>query len=155
MYLALRLSAESEQDIRNGLLWDKVEPVTPSEEFHLTVIHSPERAHSLVTSYAERSSEAWEALKAAGAMLTDEPLVAHSEGLVTFGGRIKVAALQLNLTNRLDVFRTLAEAVLFEANIPWSTQWGFSPHVTLGRGKVKLTDTFPSVVTFNSMEWRE
>ena len=88
-------------------------------------------------------------------MLTDEPLVAHSEGLVTFGDRIKVTALKLNLTNRLDVFRTLAEAVLFEANIPWSTQWGFSPHVTLGRGKVKFTDTFPSVVTFNSMEWRE
>lgn len=38
-------------------------------------------------------------------MLTDEPLVAHSEGLVTFGGRIKVAALKLNLTNRLDVWR--------------------------------------------------
>jgi 2'-5' RNA ligase len=151
MYLALRLSAESEQDIRNGLLWDKVEPVTPSEEFHLTVIHSPESTIKL----KKHTSEAWEALKAAGAMLTDEPLVAHSEGLVTFGGRIKVAALKLNLTNRLDVFRTLAEAVLFEANIPWSTQWGFSPHVTLGRGKVKLTDTFPSVVTFNSMEWRE
>ena len=151
MYLALRLSPESEQDIRNGLLWDKVEPVTPSEEFHLTVIHSPESTIKL----KKHTSEAWEALKAAGAMLTDEPLVAHSEGLVTFGGRIKVAALKLNLTNRLDVFRTLAEAVLFEANIPWSTQWGFSPHVTLGRGKVKLTDTFPSVVTFNSMEWRE
>ena len=151
MYLALRLSAESEQDIRNGLLWDKVEPVTPSEEFHLTVIHSPESTIKL----KKHTSEAWEALKAAGAMLTDEPLVAHSEGLVTFGGRIKVAALKLNLTNRLDVFRTLAEAVLFEANIPWSTQWGFSPHVTLGRGKVKLTDTFPSIVTFNSMEWRE
>lgn len=45
-------------------------------------------------------------------MLTDEPLVAHSEGLVTFGGGIKVAALKLNLTNRLDVFRTLAEAVV-------------------------------------------
>ena len=151
MYLALRLSAESEQDIRNGLLWNKVEPVTPSEEFHLTVIHSPESTIKL----KKHTSEAWEALKAAGAMLTDEPLVAHSEGLVTFGGRIKVAALKLNLTNRLDVFRTLAEAVLFEANIPWSTQWGFSPHVTLGRGKVKLTDTFPSIVTFNSMEWRE
>ena len=151
MYLALRLSAESEQDIRNGLLWDKVEPVTPSEEFHLTVIHSPESTIKL----KKHTSEAWEALKAAGAMLTDEPLVAHSEGLVTFGGGIKVAALKLNLTNRLDVFRTLAEAVLFEANIPWSTQWGFSPHVTLGRGRVKLTETFPSVVTFNSMEWRE
>jgi 2'-5' RNA ligase len=151
MYLALRLSPESEQDIRNGLLWDKEEPVTPSDEFHLTVIHSPESTIKL----KNHTSEAWDSLKAAGATLIDEPLVAHSEGLVTFGGRIKVAALKLNLTNRLDVFRTLAEAVLFEANIPWSTQWGFSPHVTLGRGKVKLTDTFPSVVTFNSMEWRE
>ena len=65
-------------------------------------------------------------------MLTDEPLVAHSEGLVTFGGRIKVAALQLNLTNRLDVFRTLAEAVLFEEDSV-VYEWAFSPHVTRTR----------------------
>lgn len=85
MYLALRPSPESEQNIRNGLLWDKVEPVTPSEEFHLTVIHSPERVHSLVTSYAERSSEAWEALNDFDSSISSLRELYGNPGVVEFG----------------------------------------------------------------------
>jgi 2'-5' RNA ligase len=147
MYLALCLSPESEQAIRTA--------VPAAGELHLTVIHSPEPIAKLKKWREVHTSEAWDALKAASAMLVEESLEAHSEGIVTFGGKTKVAALKLNLTNKLDVFRTLAEAVLFDASIPWSKQWSFSPHITLGRGKVKLAETFPSVVTFDRMEWRE
>ena len=158
MYLALCLSLESEQAIRTGLWWDMLAPATPSEEFHLTVIHSPEPYSTLQHWWMTNSSRAKEDFRRerhGRDNLLLQPISASVDGLGSFGGKTKVTALQLVMNGRLEKLRVLAEAVLFDASIPWSKQWGFSPHITLGRGKVKLAETFPSVVTFDRMEWRE
>ena len=147
MYLALCLSLESEQAIRTA--------VPAAGELHLTVIHSPEPYSTYDLWYKTTPSDARQALKEAALGLLPTPCECKVLGTALFGGKTKVTALQLVMNGRLEKLRVLAEAVLFDASIPWSKQWGFSPHITLGRGKVKLAETFPSVVTFDRMEWRE
>lgn len=143
MYLALCLSPNSEKAIRTA--------VPTAGELHLTIIHSPEKAHATVLGYASAATMA--KYKTAQAAL---PFNAYTDGFNTFGGKTKVVALRLQPSWWSTLFRETAEAVLFDASISWSKQWQFSPHITLGRGiSVELASPLPSVVTFDSMEWRE
>lgn len=148
MHLAICLSPESEQAIRTA--------VPTAGELHLTVIHSPEPLSTFELWRASTCGAALDKLRAVRADLLAHPLNASVDGLGSFGGKTKVTALQLVMNERLEKLRVLAEAVLFDASIPWSKQWGFSPHITLGRGLPEITSSaLPSVVTFDRMEWRE
>lgn len=148
MYLALCLSPNSEKAIRTA--------VPSAGELHLTIIHSLERMPAVkapVPLLVNASAATLSWYKSAQTLFPFEALTA---GLNTFGGKTKVVALRLQSNAVLRELRELAEAVLFDANISWSKQWQFSPHITLGRGiSVELASPLPSVVTFDSMEWRE
>jgi len=145
MYLALRLSLDSEKAIRTA--------VPAAGELHLTVIYSPKSLNTFERWLWQASTRASLELLRAARDLLAHPLNVSVDGL---GGRTKVTALQLVVGGRFEKLRGLAKAVLFDAGIPWSKQWGFSPHVTLGRGPLEITSSaLPSVVTFNRMEWRE
>lgn len=148
MYLALCLSPESEQAIRTA--------VPAAGELHLTVIHSPEPYSTYDLWYKTMPSDARQALKEAALGLLPTPCDCKVLGTALFGGKTKVTVLQLVMNEHLEKLRSLAEAVLFDASIPWSKQWVFSPHITLGRGLPEIASSaFSSVVTFNRMEWRE
>lgn len=148
MYLALCLSPESEQAIRTA--------VPAAGELHLTVIHSLKSLSTLEAWCVSTSSDAMRELRDARADLLWQTCDCKVFGTALFGGKTKVTALQLVMNERLEKLRVLAEAVLFDACIPWSKQWGFSPHITLGRGLLEITSSaLPSVVTFDRMEWRE
>ena len=148
MYLALCLSPNGEKAIRTA--------VPSAGELHLTIIHSPEKMPAVkapVPLLVSASAATMAKYKTAQAAL---PFNAHTDGFSTFGGKTKVIALRLQPSWWSTLFRETAEAVLFEANISWSKQWTFSPHITLGRGiSVELASPLPSVVTFDRMEWRE
>lgn len=148
MYLALRLSLDSEKAIRTA--------VPTAGELHLTIIHSPEKMPAVkapVPLLVSASAATMAKYKTAQAAL---PFIAHTDGFSTFGGKAKVVALKIQPSWWSTLFRETAEAVLFDASLSWSKQWQFSPHITLGRGlSVELASPLPSVVTFDRMEWRE
>lgn len=78
------------------------------------------------------------------------------QGIETFGGKHKVRVLKLALNAELVYLRSYAEMVFTEQrySIPWSKEWAFSPHVTLGSAAVQLIGEPPAVLRFNRMEWR-
>lgn len=148
MYLALRLSLDSEKAIRTA--------VPTAGELHLTIIHSPEKMPAVKAPVPLLVSASAATLSWYKSAQTLFPFEALTAGLNTFGGKTKVVALRLQSNAVLRELREMAEAVLFDAGISWSKQWLFSPHITLGRGiSVELASPLPSVVTFDRMEWRE
>ena len=135
MYLALLPDAESLAALK------RFAP-SVSDVAHLTIIHS------------KANPEAW----AYGIYPMPLPTWAGSLTLCTksvarFGGRNKIPVLTLDLTPELRAMREQAEGILREAGLPWSTSWGFVPHVALGLGLMKLTGC-PATLRFDRMEWR-
>ena len=77
-----------------------------------------------------------------------------AEGIAIFGGKLKVSVLKLRVTFELDFLRRGTELVLRENFIPWSSEWAFSPHITLGVGHAQLVGEPPALLRFDRMEWR-
>jgi len=73
--------------------------------------------------------------------------------IATFGGKYKVQVLKLALNAELEYLRSYAEAALYTRQIPWSKEWAFSPHVTLGRTDTPLVGEPPVMLRFDRMEW--
>lgn len=78
------------------------------------------------------------------------------EGVAVFGGKVKVAVLKLRVVFELAYLRGSAEQIFTEQrrSIPWSKEWAFSPHVTLGGAGAQLVGEPPAVLRFDRMEWR-
>lgn len=78
------------------------------------------------------------------------------EGVAVFGGKVKVVVLKLRVVFELAYLRGSAEQILAEQrhSIPWSKEWAFSPHVTLGGADAQLVGEPPAVLRFDRMEWR-
>lgn len=77
-------------------------------------------------------------------------------GVAVFGGKYKVKVLKLTLNVELAFLRAGAEMLLSEQrhSIPWSKEWAFSPHVTLGGADAHLVGDPPALLRFDRMEWR-
>ena len=80
----------------------------------------------------------------------------YAEGVAAFGGKTKVIVLKLRITFDLAYLRGSAEQILTEQrhSIPWSKEWAFSPHVTLGGASAQLVGEPPALLRFDRMEWR-
>lgn len=78
------------------------------------------------------------------------------EGVAVFGGKVKVAVLKLRIVFELAYLRGSAEQIFLEErpSIPYSSEWAFSPHVTLGSADAQLVGEPPALLRFNRMEWR-
>ena len=78
------------------------------------------------------------------------------EGVAVFGGKIKVAVLKLRIVFELAYLRGSAEQIFLESrpSIPYSSEWAFSPHVTLGGAGAQLVGEPPTLLRFDRMEWR-
>lgn len=145
MYLALLPTAESERLIRHA--------APEAGELHLTVIHSPERS----IDPPAITTDAWWAEK------KYRTLTALVGGVGRFGPPHKpVLALPLAFQGfgahdlaDLIALRAVAEVALTGAGIPWSKQWQFRPHVSLGPANVvKVVGVLPRELHFDRLEWR-
>lgn len=78
------------------------------------------------------------------------------EGVAVFGGKIKVAVLKLRIVFELAYLRGSAVQIFLEQrpSIPYSSEWAFSPHVTLGGAGAQLVGEPPALFRFDRMEWR-
>lgn len=74
--------------------------------------------------------------------------------LATFGSKVKVAVLKVGLNLDIDYLRRCAELILAARSIPWSSEWAFSPHVTLGGAGAQLIGDPPALLRFDRVEWR-
>ena len=83
-----------------------------------------------------------------------ENVETYPEGVAVFGGKFKVSVLKLRVTFELDFLRRFTELLLRENFIPWSAEWAFSPHVTLGGADAQLVGEPPALLRFDRMEWR-
>lgn len=137
MYLALIPDEQTTKTLR------AFAPALPSDA-HCTIIHSkaqpPERGLSLPK---------WPNLSLRN-------VETFPEGVAIFGGRVKVAVLKLRIVFELAYLRGSAEQIFLESrpSIPWSSEWAFSPHVTLGGADMQLVGEPPAVLRFDRMEWR-
>jgi len=128
MYLALLLSPESEAELRRHAL-------DAPANLHLTVIHSKETREL--------------ALPLPSVTL---PIIGQGVSTDSFGPPTKrVKVLKIN-SDPFWELRRQAEAILHKRYIPWSTQWNFSPHLTLGKGG--YSGSLPVALTFDRLEWR-
>lgn len=125
MYLALLPDADSLAALK------RFAPALPADA-HVTVIHS--------NSYPlPPAIPAWH-----GA------LVLETDTIAVFG-RNKLG-LKLKLSADLHRIRAEAEDILRAAGLPWSKQWPFSPHITIGSQRAKTAP--PATLRFDRMEWR-
>jgi len=128
MYLALLPDAESLAALR------QFAPTLPTDA-HLTVIHSS-------AVLCPMALPTW----------TGE-LTLAAQGVRLFGGRIKKPVLVLDSANiPIRSVRKQAEDILRTAVLPWSTGWGFAPHIAIGLGP--HSGPMPTTVRFDRMEWR-
>lgn len=134
MYLALIPDEQTTEALR------VFAPALPSDA-HCTIIHSkaPLSAGLLLPAWPNKSTENVET---------------YSEGVAIFGGKVKVSVLKLRVTFELDFLRRFTEMLLRKNFIPWSTEWAFSPHVTLGAADALLVGDPPALLRFDRMEWR-
>ena len=81
---------------------------------------------------------------------------AAPQSVETFGSKHKVRVLKLAMNVELQYLRAYAEQILTEQrhSIPWSKEWAFSPHVTLGGAGAQLVGEPPALLRFDRMEWR-
>lgn len=77
-----------------------------------------------------------------------------AEGVALFGGKTKVSVLKLRINFELGFLRRLSEMILCENSVCWSSEWAFSPHITLGGADVQLVGEPPALLRFDRMEWR-
>ena len=152
MYLALIPDEQTTKALR------AFAPALPSNA-HCTIIHSkaplpaglplPEwRELDVLFSSGDR---AW---SLAVTKLNGSFVCAAPQGVSVFGGKAKVRVLKLALNVELDYLRAYAVHLLAEKHIVWSSEWAFSPHVTLGGADAQLVGEPPAVLRFNCMEWR-
>lgn len=134
MYLALIPDEQTTKALR------AFAPALPSDP-HCTIIHS-------------------KAPLPAGLPLPEWPKLNGSyvhtapQGLAVFGGKNKVRVLKLALNTSFDYLRAYAVHLLAEKHIVWSSEWAFSPHVTLGGSDAQLVGEPPALLRFDRMEWR-
>lgn len=140
MYLALIPDEQTTKALR------AFAPALPSDA-HCTIIHSkallPEKGLPLPPmSNAE--------------LFNIKIVETESARIEIFGGKYKVRVLKLKLNYELSYLRTGAEQILTEQrhSIPWSKEWAFSPHVTLGGAGAQLAGEPPTLLRFDRMEWR-
>ncbi len=79
---------------------------------------------------------------------------AAPQEVTIFGGKYKVKVLKLALNVELGYLRAWAELFLTEHSISWSSEWAFSPHITLGGTDAQLVGEPPALLRFDRMEWR-
>ena len=128
MYLALLPDAESLAALRRFV------PTLPADA-HLTVIHSS-------AVLCPMALPTW----------TGE-LTLAAQGVRLFGGRVKKPVLVLDRANiPIRSVRKQAEDILRAAVLPWSTGWGFVPHISIGPGL--RSGPQPATIRFDQMEWR-
>lgn len=136
MYLALIPDEQTLKALRTFA------PALPSDA-HCTIIHSkaPLPADLPLPDY----------LKINGAYACAAPF-----GVAVFGGKHKVKVLKLAMNVELTFLRAGAEMLLSEQrrSIPWSSEWAFSPHVTLGGADTQLVGEQPALLRFDRLEWR-
>ena len=132
MYLALIPDEQTLKALR------AFAPALPSDA-HCTIIHS-------------------KAPLPAGLPLPKWRIAGHvytaSQGVECFGGKHKIRALTLVPNTELNYLREYAVLILSPARIPWSKEWAFSPHVTLGGADAQLVGEPPTMLRFDRMEWR-
>jgi len=128
MYLALLLSLESEAELR------RFAPDAPAN-LHLTIIHSKETREMapLLPSVAL-------------------PIIGQGVSTDSFGPPTKRVKVLKICSDPFWELRRQAEAILRTRYIPWSTQWNFSPHLTLGKNG--YSGSLPVTLTFDRLEWR-
>lgn len=125
MYLALLPDADSLAALK------RFAPSLP-DDAHVTVIHS--------NSYPlPPAIPAWHST-----------LVLETDTVAVFG-RNKLG-LKLKLNENLYRIRSEAEGILHAAGLPWSKQWAYVPHITLGPLRAKMPP--PTTLRFDRMEWR-
>lgn len=130
MYLALIPDADSLAALR------RFAPSLPSDA-HVTIIHS--KAQSIVPLAVPYWSRA---------------MTLKTNGVAAFGWKSKVLVLRLNVLNdELIALRSQAETILRDAVLPWSKEWLFSPHVTLGKPLTTIGEA-PATLRFDRLEWR-
>ena len=128
MYLALLPDADSLAALKRFAL-------SLPDDAHVTIIHS--KAHSGAPLPIPKWSSA---------------LMLKTNGVASFGWKSKLV-LRLNvLNNELIAIRLQAETILRDANLPWSAEWLFSPHVTIGSQRAKMAP--PAALRFDRMAWR-
>lgn len=136
MYLALIPDEQTTKALR------AFAPALPSDA-HCTIIHSK------APLPVDLPSPKWPKLN--GSYVCAAP-----QDTAVFGGKYKVRVLKLALNVELQYLRAYAEQILTEQrhSIPWSSEWAFSPHVTLGGTNAQLVGEPPAVLRFDRMEWR-
>lgn len=141
MYFALIPDEKTKADLA-ALVQD------PPEEFHLTLLFSPDRETRI-------PPEEVEALLPGGS-----PPVAVVHGLDNFGPANKRNwALRLvrfeGVYSWLAPLRQRCEELLAKHNIPWDKTWLFDPHVTIGKkAGITLLGALPEALTFDRIELR-
>lgn len=115
----------------------------PPEEFHLTLLFSPDRETRIPPEEVEEARR-------------EDPLI-HADvvGLSNFGPPAKrVWALQLD-PGSLTFMRSILQDLLAKHNIPWDKTWLFNPHVTIGKkAGITLLGALPEALTFDRIELR-
>lgn len=140
MYLALIPDEQTTKALR------AFAPALPSDA-HCTIIHSktllPEKG--LLLPHMSNAE-----------LFNIEIVETEPAGIEVFGAKYKVRVLKLKLNYELSYLRAGAEQILTEQrpSIPWSKDWAFSPHVTLGGASAQLVGEPPAVLRFDRMEWR-
>ena len=128
MYLALLLSPESEAELRRFA-------ADAPADLHLTIIHSKETREL--------------APPLPSVML---PMIGQGVSTDWFGPPTKRVKVLKICSDPFWELRRQAEAILRARYIPWSTQWNFSPHLTLGKNG--YSSSLPVALTFDRLEWR-
>lgn len=140
MYFALIPDTKTLAELRS-LVQD------PPEEFHLTMLFSPDRK-TLVPPDEVQMLLKWGHI--------NEELRTLVAGLANFGppGK-KVWALQLASLSWLVQLRERCEALLSKHGIPWDRTWAFNPHLTIGKGQgIMLLRNLPEALSFDRIELR-
>ncbi len=136
MYLALIPDEQTTKALR------AFAPALPSDA-HCTIIHSkaPLPAGLPLPELAK---------------LNGSYVCATPQTITVFGGKYKVKVLKLAINVELAYLRAYAEQILTEQrhSIPWSSEWAFSPHITLGGAGAQLVGDPPALLRFDRMEWR-
>lgn len=107
----------------------------PEHPFHLTIIHAKGRVP--------------EDLKRHGIQpLREGPLICRAIAVESFGPPdAPLRGVRLEMGDRLQLLRVMAEQRLVEHGIPWSQQWPFNPHSVIGDAPA------PTELIFTHIGW--
>lgn len=139
MYLALLFAPESEKLLRDWL---------PSlGKLHVTVIHS-KQAMPVSTSV--------QTLKDLPLPDLQIPIISEVVKFAVYGPPNQRTQVLELVSDPFWALRRNAEKILHSRYIKWSSQWPFSPHVSLGavRPEDMKRLRLPLQLRFNRLEWR-